>query len=394
MQDTSLKILVVDDEPDLELLIRQRFRKKIQQKELEFVFAPNGVEALNVLEREPDVEILLTDINMPQMDGLTLLSRLREQVINPILKSIVVSAYGDMENIRTAMNRGAFDFITKPIDFNDLEITIEKTRTLLGMLKQAEVTREQLIAIRQELSVAQRIQQSILPHAFPTDGTEMRFDMYAHMEAAKQVGGDFYDFFFLDDQHLGVVIGDVSGKGVPAAIYMAMSRTLIRSTALGGVTVAECMAHVNDVLSSESDSGMFVTVFYGILDVRTGDFTYCNAGHNEPCVLQPSGKVEILKGANGLVLGVMSGMPYEQLTLRMQPGDSVYLYTDGVTEAMDATGGMYSDERLLENLALHTERAPADLVHRILDDVRGFTIGAAQSDDITSLALRYRGNGI
>ncbi len=394
MQDTSLKILVVDDEPDLELLIRQRFRKKIQQKELEFVFAPNGVEALNVLEREPDVEILLTDINMPQMDGLTLLSRLREQVINPILKSIVVSAYGDMENIRTAMNRGAFDFITKPIDFNDLEITIDKTRTLLGMLKQAEVTREQLIAIRQELSVAQRIQQSILPHAFPTDGAEMRFDMYAHMEAAKQVGGDFYDFFFLDDQHLGVVIGDVSGKGVPAAIYMAMSRTLIRSTALGGVTVAECMAHVNDVLSSESDSGMFVTVFYGILDVRTGDFTYCNAGHNEPCVLQPSGKVEMLKGANGLVLGVMGGMPYEQLTLRMQPGDSVYLYTDGVTEAMDAAGGMYSDERLLENLALHTERAPADLVHRILDDVRGFTIGAAQSDDITSLALRYRGNGI
>ena len=391
MQDTLTKILVVDDEPDLELLIRQRFRKKIQSKEVEFVFAANGVMALEVLAREHDVEILLTDINMPQMDGLTLLSRIRDQVINPLLKSIVVSAYGDMENIRTAMNRGAFDFITKPIDFKDLEITIDKTKDLLGMLKQAETAREQLVALRQELSVAQRIQQSILPQVFPTDRENNSFDLHANMVAAKSVGGDFYDFFFIDPEHLGVVIGDVSGKGIPAAIFMAMSRTLIRSTALTGVSSAQCMTHVNDILSAESDSGMFVTVFYGILDLRTGVMEFCNAGHNAPCVLRQSHGVSVLPGTNGLVLGVIGGMSYDQASVVLNPGDSVYMFTDGVTEAMDTESMLYSDERLIDLLARCIHLAPPDLVRTVLDDVRDFSTGAPQSDDITSLAVRYQG---
>ena len=166
---------------------------------------------------------------MPEMDGLTLLLKLKE-LKKPSLKTVIVSAYGDMENIRTAMNRGAFDFLTKPINFEDLEITINKTLEEIGLQRRAMREHDQLISIRQDLSVARDIQQGILPKVFPPFPGRTDFDIYASMIAAKEVGGDFYDFFMIDNDRLGFVIGDVSGKGIPAAIFMAVSRTLIRAT--------------------------------------------------------------------------------------------------------------------------------------------------------------------
>ena len=154
-------ILVVDDEPDLEILVRQKFRRRIRAGELEFLFAQNGAEALERVRERPDVDMVLSDINMPVMDGLTLIGQLRE--VSPMIKAVVVSAYGDMENIRTAMNRGAFDFVTKPIDFDDLELTVTRTLEHLEMLREAVTSREQLVALRQELDVAARMQQQILP---------------------------------------------------------------------------------------------------------------------------------------------------------------------------------------------------------------------------------------
>ncbi len=162
----SHKILVVDDEADLEVLIRQKFRKQIRENEYDFTFAQNGVEALTKIAVNPEIGLVLSDINMPEMDGLTLLHRLNE-LKNPALKAIIVSAYGDMDNIRIAMNRGAFDFLTKPIDFNDLETTIAKTLEQLAILRQATKDREQLLSVRNDLNTAARIQQSILPQTFP-----------------------------------------------------------------------------------------------------------------------------------------------------------------------------------------------------------------------------------
>jgi sigma-B regulation protein RsbU (phosphoserine phosphatase) len=162
----SHKILVVDDEADLEVLIRQKFRKQIRDNEYDFTFAQNGVEALSRIADQPDIGLVLSDINMPEMDGLTLLHRINE-LKNPVLKAIIVSAYGDMDNIRVAMNRGAFDFLTKPIDFNDLETTIAKTLEQLAVLRQATTDREQLLSVRNDLNTAARIQQSILPQTFP-----------------------------------------------------------------------------------------------------------------------------------------------------------------------------------------------------------------------------------
>ncbi len=182
-REAAPKVLVVDDEPDVEHLIRQRFRRKIHHGDIAFSFAGNGVEALDQLRREPDIAMVLTDLNMPEMDGLTLLGQLGK--VDPNIKAVVVSAYGDMKNIRAAMNRGAFDFVTKPIDFEDLKVTLSKTLDHLALLRDALGARDKLVALQQELAVAADLQQSILPTTFPSTDS---FEIYASMHPAKNVG--------------------------------------------------------------------------------------------------------------------------------------------------------------------------------------------------------------
>jgi sigma-B regulation protein RsbU (phosphoserine phosphatase) len=379
--------MVVDDEPDLESLIQQRFRKKIRANEYDFIFAANGLEALAKLLEHPEICIVLSDINMPEMDGLTLLAKLNE-LKNPALKTVIVSAYGDMENIRTAMNRGAFDFVTKPVDFVDLETTIQKTIDQLKVLRQAQQDHDRLVSIQRDLNIARDIQQSILPKVFPPFPARKEFDLYASMTAAKSVGGDFYDFFLIDQERLGLVIGDVSGKGVPAAIFMAVSRTLMRATAIKGLSPKECMAYVNTLLSNESTSSMFVTMFYGILNTVSGEFEYTNGGHNPPYILS-NGNAKQLELTDGMALGIIEGSSYESKTIVLKPSDVLFLYTDGVTEAMDTKEELYSDSRL-EKLLVTLQSAPVgEIIHRVVSDVHEYSTGVEQSDDITVLAMRY-----
>src|SRR4051794_6132146 len=183
----AFKILVVDDEPDVELLIKQKFRRKIRDGEMEFEFARNGEEALDKIQADSGIDIVMSDINMPVMDGLTLLQRLSG--MDRILRTVMVSAYGDMQNIRIAMNRGAYDFLTKPIDFEDFETTVQKTIREIRGVREGHRARQELTAIENELSVATQIQQSMLPRKFP-DRSE--FEIHAQMLAARSVGGDFY----------------------------------------------------------------------------------------------------------------------------------------------------------------------------------------------------------
>jgi sigma-B regulation protein RsbU (phosphoserine phosphatase) len=382
--------MVVDDEPDLETLIRQRFRRQIREETLDFVFAHNGFDALARLIEHPDIGIILTDINMPEMDGLTLLSKIAE-LNNPVLKTVVVSAYGDMENIRTAMNRGAFDFITKPIDFGDLEITINKTLQQLTLLRQSSEEHDQLIALKQDLNTAKIIQQAILPKVFPPYPNRKDFDVFGSMTAAKDIGGDFFDFFMIDDNNFGFVIGDVSGKGIPAAIFMAVSRTLLRATALKGLPPDECLDHVNNLLCSESVSSMFVTVFYGILNTESGIITYANGGHNPPYLVKTDGTIDLIAMTGGIALGVMEEMPFVSKTLTLKPGEAVFLFTDGVTEAMDADENLYSEERLIEKLKLSYSKGIQEITKDVIDDVFLYSKDVPQSDDITVLTFRYFG---
>lgn len=389
MNSNGVKILVVDDEADMEPMIRQRFRRQLRDKTFDFEFAFNGVEALEKITGTPEIGIVLSDINMPGMDGLTLLSKLKE-LKKPELKTVIVSAYGDMDNIRTAMNRGAFDFITKPVNFDDLEITIHKTVGEILSVRRWMNEHDQLVSLQQDLRISREIQQAILPQHFPPFPDEHSFDLYASMVAANEIGGDFYDFFLIDRHRLGFVIGDVSGKGISAAIFMALSRTLIRATGLKGDPVSECMRTVNNLLCQESVSSMFVTVFYGILDTQTGEVEYVNAGHNPPYILSADG-LRVVEMTHGLALGVMEDFNFGSKTIRLNIGDQLLLFTDGVIEAVNTQEAPYGESRF-ESLLKQSLNLPIEtIIKNTFTDVNDFIEDAPQSDDITLLGITFKG---
>ena len=385
-----IKILSVDDENDLELLLTQYFRRKIRKGEYEFHFAHNGIEALTMLIQHKNFDIILSDINMPEMDGLTLLSKVNE-MRNPALKCIMVSAYGDMGNIRQAMNNGAFDFATKPIDLDDLSVTIEKAVEQIQLVKQFQKEHTQLESIKSDLAVAGEIQQAILPRVFPPFPENSNdLDLAALMVPAKDVGGDFYDFFRIDENRIGLVIADVSGKGVPAAIFMAVSRTLIRALGMQGANTSTILSQANDLLCKESVDCMFVTVFYAIYNVHTGVVNYCNAGHNSPYIIKKSGEVEALPVSTNCMIGAIEQVEFKEATMQMEPGDMLVMFTDGVNEAVNTTFEEYGDERfefVLKDLHGNDSKTT---IEGVLESVKSFTGEAPQSDDITLLALKRK----
>jgi sigma-B regulation protein RsbU (phosphoserine phosphatase) len=210
------------------------------------------------------------------------------------------------------------------------------------------------------------------------------------MNAAKDVGGDFYDFFRIDDERIGFVIADVSGKGVPAAIFMAVSRTLIRATGIRGVSAAECMTYSNELLAKESVNCMFVTVFYGIYNIKTGEVTYTNAGHNPPYLLKANGSLKSLGNSKNIAAGVMEDIPFTEETLQLEPGDTLLMYTDGVTEATDTEEKEYGEARLEALLKQSTQADCQQIIDNVKADVKAFVGEAEQSDDITLLALKRK----
>ena len=384
MATLPVRLLVVDDEEDLELLIRQKFRRRIRKGEFDFVFAHNGQEALEKLAENPDIHLVLSDINMPVMDGLALLSNLGDT--NPDVQAVIVSAYGDMENIRTAMNRGAFDFVTKPINFDDLEITIEKTLNHIRALETAQEARDRLVVLKRELDVAQQVQMSALPKEVPSSETH---DVQALMIPAREVGGDFYDFFPLSDELIGLVIADVSGKGIPAALFTLMTRTLLKGTARDSPSPADCLGRVNELLVEDNETMIFITLFYGVFDLRNGLFRYSNGGHNPPRLIRSDSRIEELPATQNLVLGVAPGHEYHNGEVQLAPGDTLFLYTDGITEAQNVNDEEFGEERLDAKLAGLGQVAAREIVTTVVAEVRAFAGDAPQSDDITCIAMRF-----
>lgn len=385
------RILVVDDEPDLQMLILQRFRKQIKDDTYDFCFAENGEDALDMLRETDDISLVLSDINMPKMDGLTFLTE-AQKLENPMFKTVIVSAYGDMDNIRTAMNRGAFDFVTKPIDFSDLSTTIEKTLREIQLIYDGVQHKKTLEAVQTDLETAARIQKKMLPQTFPPFPDRKEFSIYGEMHTAKQVGGDFFDFFLLDDHQLGFVIADVSGKGVPASLYMAVSRTMLKAIASQIQDPSICLSTVNSMLIPESDLTTFVTAFYGVLDTRNGTVRYCNGGHNLPYIIREDGTVEEIENTNGLLLGKIEPIEFETKEFTLKPGEKIMMFTDGVTEATAQNGDMYEEPRLEAFLKKHSEDSLEKLVRSLIVDVLKFMGKADQSDDITVLSVGYNGN--
>jgi sigma-B regulation protein RsbU (phosphoserine phosphatase) len=380
------KILVVDDEPHFERLILQRFRKNIRAKEYEFFFAENGKDALEKLEQIEGINLILSDINMPIMDGLQFITRLREQ--NAPQKTIIISAYGDMQNIRAAMNQGAYDFVTKPIDFQDLGITIKKAISDIQALKAAEEAKAKLSSIQKELSAASQIQQSILPHNFESVNKRSSFSLFAKMIPAKAVGGDFYDFFFIDDQHLGVIIGDVSGKGMPAALFMAVSRTLLRASGTQSTDAGKCLGIVNNLLCQNNEASMFVTVFYGIIDFQNNTLSFVSAGHNPPYMLHQGQQLECLDDNQFPALGMIEDIQFTAKTIPFGKQSNLLLFTDGLTEALNSEQEFFTEERLETYLTNTSIDQTEMLVNDVIREVKHFVQAQPPSDDLTVLSIK------
>jgi sigma-B regulation protein RsbU (phosphoserine phosphatase) len=247
-----------------------------------------------------------------------------------------------------------------------------------------------IAVIQEDLEAARLLQHAILPQHFPLAPS---FAGVAIMTAARHIGGDFYDFFMVDEDHLAILIADVSGKGVPAALFMAISRTILRAQAMATPQPSECVRRANDQICTQNPMYLFITVFYGLLNVRTGVFRFVNAGHPSPVLLQPAEReVSPLPWTEGVALGVVEDVVYREDQVTLSPGDTMVLYTDGVSEAMDNSGSEFTDARILETLGGELDDAVDGILRHLMQDVRKFVAGAPQSDDLTCVVLRYLGD--
>ena len=245
--------------------------------------------------------------------------------------------------------------------------------------------------ISTELDMARRIQAESLPNIFPPFPERTEFDIYASMHPAKEVGGDFYDFFLLDADHLGLVIADVSGKGIPAALFMAVSRTVIRDQLMSGCDPVRALERANAQLCSENPHMMFVTVWLAVVEISTGKGVACNAGHEHPAVRRAGGTFELVKYKHDRPAGFVPDTVYHSREFELKPGDSLLVYTDGVPEANNPQTELFGEERMMETLNRYADAEPEELIRRIYEAVASFADGADQFDDITMLAVKYHG---
>ena len=260
---------------------------------------------------------------------------------------------------------------------------------LVGFVISSFVRNQIKLQTAKELKMATDIQLAALPNVFPPFPDETSFDIWASMDTAKEVGGDFYDFYFTGSDRVLFLVADVSGKGVPAAMFMMRAKALIKSVAQTGKPIGQAFEEANDALCEGNTSNTFVTAWAGELNIRTGHVSYVNAGHNPP-IVRLGGKVEYLRSRPSLVLGAMAGARYRVQELQLEPGDAIYLYTDGIVEQHNAAGELYGDDRLLKTVSGCTKRRDG-LLSTVIDDVRRHAAGAEQADDCTQLVIRYRG---
>ena len=246
---------------------------------------------------------------------------------------------------------------------------------------------------RTELNIAAQIQNDMLPQTFPPFPCRREFDLYASMDPAREVGGDFYDFFMIDDDHLAMLIADVSGKGVPAALFMAITKSLLKTAMSSGASPASVFTRLNDQICAGNTSGMFVTVWAGVLEISTGVLTACNAGHEYPALSRSGHPFELYKDKHGLVMAAMPGIRYTDYTITLSEGDRIFVYTDGAPEATNAANEQFSTDRILKALNSEPDAGPEALIRNVTDSIGGFVQNSPQFDDTTMLALIYTPGG-
>ena len=302
----------------------------------------------------------------------------KKLVVDNILKingSLAAITEGHLDTVVDVRSHQEFAALS-----DDINSTVD---TLKRYISDAEAR------IDAELAFAKAIQHSALPSVFPPYPNRKEFAIWACMDTAKEVGGDFYDFYFVDEDTLAFLIADVSGKGIPAAMFMMQAKTLLKSYAESGMGVAEVLTQANNKLCEGNEADMFVTVWMGYLNTKTGEVTYANAGHNPPFIRHGDGSVELVRSRPGLVLAGMEGIRYRTNTVQLKPGDLLYLYTDGVTEATDAGNNLYGEARLEAALQQKNVGDVETVCRQVKENVDNFVGDAPQFDDITMLALKY-----
>ena len=312
-----------------------------------------------------------------------------------LLKGIVRMGEGDMES--AAFERTSIDeFQTMQREINRTRVALNDQMDTIRRMErermELENKRKEQERIEEELRMATEIQANALPQIFPPFPERSEFDLFASMTPAKEVGGDFYDFFLIDSDHLALVIADVSGKGIPAALFMMTSKSLIKTQLMSGCDPATALERVNLQLCERNSSRMFVTVWLAVLEISTGEGLACNAGHENPGLRRVNGDYELLKYKHGMFVGVSKKAKYVNRPFKLNPGDSLFVYTDGVPEAKDKDGKMFGEEGLASTLNLNPGASPEELIGNVQRAVNDFVQDAPQFDDITMLSLKYNGS--
>ena len=332
-------------------------------------------------------DLILLDIMMPGLDGFETLSRLQSQMDeSEKIPVIFLTADENQESETRGLALGAMDFIKKPFVPDVLVLRVRHTIELVRLQRNLERENER---IRSELAMASRIQAAMLPGIFPAFPERKEFDIYASMDPVRRVGGDFYDFFFIDHERLCLLIADVSDKGIPAALFMMASKIMLAENAKSGKSPAQILQDTNEAVCANNPEGMFVTVWLGILEISTGHLTTSNAGHEYPALMHADGRFELLKDRHGLVIGGMPGVRYHDFDIQMEPGSKIFVYTDGVPEATNSGNELFGTDRLLQALNAHRNESPKQVLQGVRQAVNVFAQDMEQFDDLTMLCLEY-----
>jgi sigma-B regulation protein RsbU (phosphoserine phosphatase) len=377
MKDLSeCRVLVVDDvKANVDVLVQAlRLDHKLS-------VALDGESALRIIEKNPP-DLVLLDIVMPGIDGYEVCRRLRAAPATQDIPVMFLSSLEEVKNKTLGFEVGGNDYLTKP--FEVLEVKA-RVRSLLKAKAYSDAVKEKMAA---ELAIAREIQLGILPSNVAAAVADTGLDLCAILEPAREVGGDLYEVLRLDDGRLLIAVGDVSGKGIPAALFMAVTTTLLRTMARQYRKPEEILLQVNDALAVQNPRNMFVTLLCMIIEPATGMVTGANAGHPPPVLVRAGAVPRLVLESTGMVSGIMAGTPVGSATMELEPGDTLVLYTDGVTEAFDAERNMFEEGRLLECLGGSAGQPADQTASAVLDAVRRHAAGCPQSDDITVVAIQ------
>lgn len=389
MTTADAALLVVDDNEDNRYTLARRLKR---EGYVNVATANDGRQAMEIL-RERHVDLMLLDIMMPEMDGYQVLERIKADEALRDIPVIMISALEEIESVIRCVELGAEDYLPKP--FN---ATLLRARVGASLEKKwlRDEVRSSLARLEKELGAARALQLGMLPAAGPVLSPSKPFQVQGFMDPAREVGGDLYDFFYAPDGTFCFLIGDVSGKGAGAAMFMARTRSLARMAVVELLprlepshrTPAHIAEALNRELAQDNRQRMFVTLFLGFLDARSGELTYINAGHPLPCIVRADGQIQRLDGKPQAPVAVRASTHYENHSARLEPGDALFAYTDGVIEAAGPGGELYALTRLEAQLRRSAGDAPSGILEAVRSDVEGFVAGAEKADDVTMLAVR------